>query len=97
MAFFLLSFCGICGDLLSADRDEGKRSGRGLRPHFSHSRPIIRRFAPPSSKGRLDRWRLRRIFEIVAELCMALTVASRPSLPKAPVRLHKATPLKSDV
>ena len=33
-----------------------------------------------------------RILIIVAELCMALTVASRHSLPKAPVRLHKATP-----
>ncbi len=30
--------------------------------------------------------------KIVAELCMALTVASRHCVPKAPVRLHKATP-----
>ena len=35
--------------------------------------------APPHSK-------------IVAKLCMAFTVASRHCVPKAPVRLHKATP-----
>ena len=41
---------------------------------------------------RKSTWRLRRIYKIVAELCMALTVASRHCVPKAPVRLHKATP-----
>ena len=38
-------------------------------------------------------WRPSAAFiKIVAELCMALTVASRHCVPKAPVRLHKATP-----
>ncbi len=31
-------------------------------------------------------------YKIVAELCMAFTVASRHFIPKAPVRLRKATP-----
>ena len=36
-----------------------------------------------------------RHFKNAAELCMALTVASRHYVPKAPVRLHKAVTTES--